>query len=223
LAPLMSQRSIVRILVVEDDPRVRQGLLGAVPWGSAGMSVVGSCESVGEALALVERGLEFEVGLIDLGLPDRPGTELMSALSRLQPEACLLALTSFDDAESIFGALKAGARGYLLKDTPPEQLVRAVREAAEGGAPMTPAVARKVVESFSRPPPSAECADLTPREREVLELLTRGLVYAGVAEQLGMGLGTVQTYVKSLYRKLQVRSKAEATAVALRRGLVSPR
>lgn len=215
---------MIRVLLVEDDAWVRRGVARVLAGAVGKLSVVGSCGTAREALDLLNGGLDMEVALVDLKLPDQPGHDVIRAIRRLRPKATPVALTIFDDAASVLDALRAGARGYLLKDTPPERLIAGIEEAANGGAPMTPSVARLVVDALGASPPpivpSGEDA-LTPRERDVLERLTQGFTYEGIAHALGVGLSTVQGHIKSIYRKLEVRSKSEATAVAMKRGLVA--
>lgn len=209
----------MRLLVVDDDAHVRRGL-DDVLTPTKQVSIVGSCATAAEALDAVARGLEFEVGLIDLHLPDKPGTELMRLLQRSRPQSVLLAFTQFDDAESVFGALECGASGYLLKTTSPPRLLRALSEARDGGAPMTPAIARKVVESFRQRRRRSAPSALSEREGEVLKQLALGHSYADTGAALGIGLGTVQTHVKNIYRKLEVNSREEAADWAASHGLL---
>lgn len=209
----------MRLLVVDDDAQVRRGL-SDVLGPTRQVSIVGSCASAAEALDAVARGLEFEVALVDLHLPDRSGNEVLRSLSRTRPQAVLLAFTQFDDAESIFSALENGASGYLLKTTSPPRLLRALTEARDGGAPMTPSVARKVVESFRQRKRRSTPFALSDREADVLKQLAMGLSYADTASSLGIGLGTVQTHVKNIYRKLEVNSREEAADWAAANGLL---
>lgn len=213
----------MRLLVVDDDAQVRRGLSDVLN-PTKQVSIVGSCATAAEAIDAVERGLEFEVALIDLHLPDRPGNELLRLLQRSRPQAVLLAFTQFDDPESIFTALECGATGYLLKTTSPPRLLRALAEARDGGAPMSPSVARKVVESFRQRKRRPAAFALSDREADVLKLLAMGTSYAETGTQLGIGLGTVQTHVKNIYRKLEVNSREEAADWAAAHGLLdSPR
>lgn len=214
---------MIRVLLVEDELLVRRKVASALAGAVGRLSVVGSCGSAQEALDLLTGGLDMEVALVGLRLPDKPGAELIRTIRRMRPLASPIALSRAEDAGTIFEALRAGARGYLLMDTPPERLIAGIEEVVAGGAPMSPAVARRVVESFSGtasplPPPGDD--GLTPREKDVLDRLTQGFTYQGIGHALGVGLSTVQGHIKSIYRKLDVRSKAEATAVALKRGLV---
>lgn len=209
----------MRLLVVDDDAHVRRGLSDVLT-PTRQVSIVGSCATATEALDAVARGLEFEVALIDLQLPDRPGTELLRLLQRSRPQSVLLAFTQFDDAESVFTALENGASGYLLKTTSPPRLLRALTEARDGGAPMTPSIARKVVESFRQRRRRSAPSTLSERESDVLKLLAVGRSYADTASELSIGLGTVQTHVKNIYRKLEVNSREEAADWAAAHGLL---
>ena len=202
---------------------MRKGLERVLSRAKQDMTLVMSCATGQEAIAAAQQQGPIDVALVDLGLPDLPGTEVIRAIRRQQPTTTALALTVFDDPEFVFAALRAGARGYLLKDTQPQRLLEAIQEAADGGSPMSPAVARKVVEAFhdGGPEQSGQIKEpLTPREHDILELLVHGLTYAQVADRLGIALGTVQTHIKRIYEKLEVNSKAEAAAVALKRGIV---
>lgn len=209
----------MRLLVVDDDAHVRRGLSDVLT-PTKQVSIVGSCATATEALDAVARGLEFEVALIDLQLPDRPGTELLRLLQRSRPQSVLLAFTQFDDAESVFTALENGATGYLLKTTSPPRLLRALTEARDGGAPMTPSIARKVVESFRQRRRRSAPSALSEREADVLKLLAVGKSYSDTGIELGIGLGTVQTHVKNIYRKLEVNSREEAADWASAHGLL---
>jgi DNA-binding NarL/FixJ family response regulator len=214
---------MIRVLIVEDESWVRDSLRHLLGWRGSGAEVAAACATANEALRLVEGGLAFDLALVDLGLPDRPGVEVIRGLRRARPSASVVVFTIFDDAASVFAALKAGARGYILKHTPPEALLAAIQECAAGGAPMTPAIARMVVDALvdrgegTAPHGSGE---LTRREIDVLTLLAKGSTYAAIAEGLAIGLGTVQTYVRSIYEKLEIASKAEAAVAAVKLGLV---
>lgn len=210
-----------RVLLVEDESWIREDVASLLDVPGGPFRVIASFGTGEEAIRAVQHGLQVELALVDLGLPGISGVEVIRALRRACPEAAAVAFTVFDDERSVFAALKAGARGYLLKTTPFDRLREALLDAATGGAPMSPGIARLVVESMEQPAPAEvdEAASLTPREREVLSFLTRGHTYADTASALGIALGTVQTHVRSIYGKLEVASKAEATATALRRGL----
>lgn len=210
---------MIRCFHVDDDHRVRAGF-SALLQRTREFSVVASVGTSREALVALADGLEFEVAVVDLGLPDGSGLEVIREIRRLRPLATPLVFTVFDDPERVFGALQAGARGYLLKDVPQPRMLQALRDAAAGGAPLSPAVARKIVDTFS--PLRRTDDDLTPREREVLTCLVRGDTYEEAAAALEITLSTVQSHVRTVYAKLEVTSKAGATREAIRRGLVSP-
>lgn len=212
---------MIRVLHVEDLAPVRRGI-SALLARQSDLSIVGSVETAAEAIALIDHGLELELAMIDLGLPDGSGLDVIRALRRKRPDAVALVFTIFDDGHRITEALKAGARGYLLKQTPPERLLAALREGANGGSPMTPSVARKVVESFRDGATGVLEAPLTPREIEVLEGLVQGRTYARIARDLQVSVNTIQSHVRSVYGKLEVNSKAEMTLKAIRSGLVRP-
>lgn len=215
---------MTRLVLLEDEPVIRRGISEWLSAPNTGLSIVGSFGRVSDAIEAVDGGLQFEVAIVDMNLPDNPGHVFLEHLKKHRSSCAALAFTQFDDTDLVFAALRAGARGYLLKDTSREQLLSAIQEALEGGGPMTPAIARKVISSFSASAASeaakTEDYGLTPREHEALKLLVEGCSYDAVAGRLNVGVGTVQTYVKSIYRKLHVSSKAEATALAMRQGLV---
>jgi DNA-binding NarL/FixJ family response regulator len=204
---------------VEDRPEVLHGVKRALS-GDPRCSLVSACATLREAIDAVRRNVVAEVALLDLGLPDGSGLTLLPVLKDALPDCKAVIWTQFDDDESLFEALKLGAAGYLLKSTPGAELVLALLEASGGGAPMTPAIARRVLASFrSDAPPSDRVATLSERERLVLRQLSHGYSYAEIAEQLGVSLATVQTFIRRIYTKLDVHSKAEATRLAARSGL----
>lgn len=203
---------------MEDDGALREALRRVVGW-PGGDTVVGACAGTGKDFLEQLRSARIAVALVDLKLPDMSGIDVIIALREASPDTITIAFTVLDQPETVFAAIRAGARGYLLKSATPTELLDGIREAAQGGAPMTPVIARMVVDALGgshgeRPP------ELTLREREVLHLLAGGSTYAEIAEQLGIGFGTVQGYIKNLYRKLEVSSKAEAAALAVKHGIL---
>jgi len=207
-----------RVLLVEDDSRLRSQLAAALR-RLDGLRIVGEVEAAEPALALLRRGLKVDAALVDLGLPGMSGQELISNVKASWPRVELLVLTGFADEESIYEALRAGATGYLLKDAGPAAIASAIDEVCSGGAPMSPGIARRVLGSFHARGQGPE-PDLTHREREVLDLLIRGASYAMIGQGLGISTNTFQIHIKSIYRKLEVSTKSEATLVAIRRGYV---
>jgi DNA-binding NarL/FixJ family response regulator len=161
------------------------------------------------------------VALIDIGLPGISGIEGIALLRERHPAVALMVLTVFDDDERIFNALCAGASGYLLKGTPPTRLLESIREVVAGGAPMSPEIARRVVNLFRtiRPPVHSECS-LTPHELRILKLLVDGHSYKSAASEMGTTFHTIAFHVQNIYQKLQVHSKSEAVSKALRSRLI---
>lgn len=206
----------LRALIVEDDEWLRQDIAASLR-ADAAFDV---CEvGTGSAAIAAAKRAAPDVALVDLGLPDMGGIELISALRRISEETACVVLTIFDDAHTAFGALRAGARGYLVKSVATDRLAAALREARDGGMVLSPPVAQLVMEQALLGAPS-EPAALTTREVELLRLLARGHTYAECGHSLGIGLGTVQSHVKSIYAKLAVSSKAEAAVAALRLGVL---
>jgi DNA-binding NarL/FixJ family response regulator len=155
------------------------------------------------------------VALVDINLPGQSGIECVRRLKAVMPDTQFLMLTVFEDGDHIFDALSAGASGYLLKRTPRDELLAAIREVHEGGSPMTSYIARKVVLWFQKqkPPQAAGGEVLSSREREILRQLARGYAYKEIAHNLGISLGTINTHVRRIYHKLHVSSRGEAVAL----------
>jgi DNA-binding NarL/FixJ family response regulator len=205
----------LRLAIIEDDPTVRQLLQGYL-CRQPEFTCVLVAGSVEDFLQQLPEGVAApELVLLDIGLPGLSGIEGLPLLRRRLPDADFVMQTVFDDADRIYQALCAGATGYLLKSTPPAEIKAALLDVARGGAPMSRAVARKVLGYF-KPAPTAPSADLTPRERQVLEGLVDGLSEKQVAARLELSAQTVHSYIKQLYRKLHVRSRAELVRQALR-------
>lgn len=211
---------MIRVVVVEDVEGVREAIVATFREATeARLDVVGQAGTCAEARGLP--ALAPDVALVDLRLPDGSGHDIIRTFRERAEDTRCLVLTALDDRDALFEALRAGAKGYVLKDAEPEELVAAVIEVHAGGSPITPRMARFMVERFASVTEDRETApELTEREREVLHLLTRGLTYSEVASLLGISKGTIQSHVKNLYRKLEVCTKAEAVGVGLRYGLV---
>jgi DNA-binding NarL/FixJ family response regulator len=214
----MSQRvnRIIQVALVEDDPGVRANLEKMID-STPGFRCQASFPDARTALQEIPR-LPPDVVLMDINLPGMPGTECVSRLKRLVPQLPVLMLTVYDDSEQVFRALMAGASGYLLKRTPKDRLLEAIREITCGGAPMSRQVARQVVQFFHElkhlpeaPQPAPEVESLTGREEEVLRHLARGHAYKEIADLMGISFETVRTHVRTIYEKLRVHSRTEAT------------
>ena len=205
---------------MEDVRSLRDGLRLLVD-GTDGFTCVGSFRTMEEALDKIG-GILPDVLLSDIGLPGMSGIEGVRLMKEQHPSLTVLMLTIYEDDERIFDALCAGASGYLVKKTPPARLLESIREAADGGSPMSPAIARRVVSMF-RNVRSTETSDysLTPHELRLLKLLVEGHNYKTAAAELGVTLNTVSFHIKNIYEKMQVHSKSEAVARALRNRLVN--
>lgn len=209
----------LRVALVEDRREIRAGLAALID-GTEGFRCTDAFGSMEDALpALAER--TPDVVLVDIGLPGMSGIEGLKLLRARHPALPLVMLTVYDDDERIFDALCAGASGYLLKKTAPSRLIESLREAAAGGAPMSPEVARRVIALFRdvRPPARADY-DLTPHERRILGMLVEGHNYKTAAAALGVSVNTVSFHVRHVYEKLQVHSRSDAVAKALRERIV---
>jgi DNA-binding NarL/FixJ family response regulator len=209
---------IIKVGIIEDQQVLREGLAFLVD-STEGFRCTGSFGSVEQALRRISDDLP-QVVLIDIGLPGMSGIEGIRILKKQWPELLLITLTVYEDDQKIFDALCAGASGYLLKRTPPARLVESLKEVVNGGAPMSPEVALRVISLFKniRPPTRADY-QLTPRELRLLKLLVEGHSYKTAAAELGSSINTIGTHMQSIYRKLQVHSKSEAVVKALRSGL----
>jgi DNA-binding NarL/FixJ family response regulator len=209
----------VRVVIIEDVREVRESLATLIA-GTEGFAVAASYRTMEDALRGIT-GARPSIVLTDIGLPGIDGIEGTRQIHKILPEVPILALSVYDDDEKVFNAICAGASGYLLKNTPPTRLMESIAEAVEGGAPMSPEIARRVVRLFRefRPPPAATY-DLTPQETAVLKLLVEGHHYKTAASELGISINTVSFHLKHIYEKLQVHSKTEAVAKALRERLI---
>ena len=214
-----SESKPVKVSIVEDRREIREGLAMLIN-GTEAFACCGSYRSMEEAIESIPADVP-DLVLCDIGLPGMSGIEGIRILKERHPELIILVLSVYDDDERIFDALCAGACGYLLKKTPPARLLEALHEAAAGGGPMSPEVASRVITLFRavRPPERASY-DLTPHELRLLKLFVEGHNYKTAATELGVSIHTVSFHLRSIYEKLQVHSKSEAVAVAIKNRLV---
>ena len=199
------------VVVVEDDRGLREQLVKILE-AAPDVKCIGAYVSAEEALPKI-LGNHPDVVLMDIKLPGMSGIQCVAEIKKVVPDMQIIMVTVYEDSERIFRALKAGANGYLVKSSPPEQLLEAIRDVHKGGAPMSSHIARKVVKHFHLMGPHVDKAENTsPREREVLDLLSQGFIYKEIADQLNIGAETVRTHVKNICQKMHVRSRLEAVA-----------
>jgi len=208
--------TVVRVLIVDDHPVVRDGLHGMLA-GDERFLVVGEAADGGEALAALAR-TPADVVLTDLRMPGMGGVETITRLRDEHPQVSILVLTTYDTDADVLPAIRAGATGYLLKDTPRHDLVNAILAAAAGRPVLAPSVAGRLMELLT--PPGDDEPELSPRELQVLQLVAAGTTNAAIARELFISEATVKTHLLHLYDKLQARDRASAVATAYQRGLL---
>ena len=213
------QQSDIKTLIIEDQRELREGLQTLINF-TPGFKSIGAFRTAEEAITRAKYD-QPDVVLTDIGLPGMNGIEGTRKLKELYPNLIILVLSVYDDDERIFDALCAGACGYLLKRTPPSQLLDNIREAVTGGAPMSPEVASRVIRLFRefRPPERVDY-DLTPHETRILKLLVDGYNFTTAAKKLGVSYNTIKYHMTNIYDKLQVHSKTDAVTKALQNRLL---
>ena len=211
----------ISISIVEDNRFIRAGweaVLRSVP----DFEVLGSFGNCEEALQSPTLD-DSDVILMDIGLPGISGIEGVKRITERRPNATIVMCTVHDDDKNVFDAICAGAVGYLLKKTPPDELVRSIRDAATGGSPMTPNIARSVLTSFQRPAKAVHQDDvLTDREWEVLDQMAQGKSYAAIARDIFLSVDGIRYHIRHIYEKLHVHSRGEAVSLGLKRRLIQP-
>lgn len=216
--PAVTEAHEIEVVLVEDDAVVAEGLRVLID-GAPGYSCSRHFLSVEQALTGMTRAPD--VVLLDIDLPGMPGSQGVRHLRDKFPSTEVIMLSVYSQEQHVFASICNGACGYLLKKTPPDRLLQAISEAAEGGAPMSPEIARRVVTLFQtyRPQPQVD-HDLTPQETRLLRLLADGHSYESAGANLEVSVNTVRNYVRSVYEKLHVHSKSEAVSKALRQGIL---
>ncbi len=212
----------INVSIVEDNRFIRAGweaALRSVPEFEV-LGSYGSCEEAFQSPTLSDS----DVVLMDIGLPGISGIEGVRRIKTQSPKITVVMCTVFDDDQNVFDAICAGAVGYLLKKTPPDELIDAIRNAATGGSPMTPNIARKVIASFQKPAAktSAQGEALTDREQEVLEQMAKGKSYTAIAKDLFLSVDGIRYHIRHIYEKLQVHSRGEAVSRGLKNRLIQP-
>lgn len=216
-AKLLTPSMPLALSIVEDDPLTAQSVAALISLESD-MSHLRTYATAEEALSRVSKELP-DVLLVDINLPGKSGIECVGELKARHPDLHMLILTTYDDSDNIFQALRAGASGYILKRTSAAELARAIRDVVNGGSPMSASIARKVVAFFRKVPKkkTTVAGQLTEREAEILALLSQGLQYKEIAARLEVGVSTVRTHLHTIYVKLQVTSRTEAVVKFLGR------
>ncbi|HTV61603.1 MAG TPA: response regulator transcription factor [Verrucomicrobiae bacterium] len=200
---------MTKIAIVEDNKVIRESLTEFVQ-SDPEFRCVCVCATAEDALKILPKH-QPDIVLMDIQLPNMSGIDCIALLKQLMPSVQIMMVTVYEDTERIFKALRMGACGYLLKRCAPEELIAAIHEVRQGGAPMSREIARKVISSFQEPVTAAAVVeDLSPREREILELLAAGFANKAIADRLGLTDGTVRWHLRHVYHKLHVRSRTEA-------------
>src|SRR5258706_5422138 len=209
-------KKIITVSIVDDEADLREHIAGYLA-AAGNIRCKSAYASAEEALEHLPRD-KPDVILMDINLGEMDGIECVRRLTALMPKAQVLMLTVFEDTDKIFRALAAGASGYLLKRMSPKTLLESIEEVCAGGSPMSAAIARKVVQSFKAAPARGdESAELSPRERSVLDGLAGGLAYKQIADELGVSIHTVRNYIRRIYEKLHVCTRTEAVAKFLKK------
>jgi DNA-binding NarL/FixJ family response regulator len=211
---------MIKVAIFEDNRSLREGL-AAMIGGTADFDCVGAFPNCNNLFKNIEQA-KPDVVLMDIEMPGINGIDAVQMIKEEYPEIKILMETIFDDDEKIFNSICAGAEGYILKHTSPAEIMEAIREIYEGGSPMTPSIANRVLKMVKQKPDTGnkETFDLSAREKEILNCLVKGMSYKMVADTCFISIETVNVHIKNIYRKLQVHSKSEAVAKALKGRIV---
>ncbi len=221
----MEPDKIINVVIIEDNKFIREGW-SAVLNQQKDFNVLGTYRSCEDAFRNPEQFGETDLVLMDIGLPGISGIEGVRYLREKYPDITIVMCTVFEDEEKIFDALCAGAVGYLSKKTSPEKLIESLRDAYSGGSPMSPNIARKVIQSFQKTneikTPVGIVEKLTEREEQILTLMSQGKTYSQIAEELFLSIDGVYYHIRHIYEKLEVHSRAAAVAEAIKKRLIQP-
>lgn len=207
----------INLVIIEDEDDIRNGLISILE-ATQGFAVLADFDNAEEAVKFIKMNA-VDVALFDIQLPGISGIEAIAHLKSMVPGTQYLIISSYDDTENIFEALRVGATGYLVKNTPPSRLIDAIQEIVRGGSPMNSQIARKVVMEFSKIKEKLlDLDELSERENEILKLLSTGLRYKEIAAKLFLSTDTVRTHIRNIYSKLQVSCKQDAVKYMKDRG-----
>ncbi|MFA7419180.1 MAG: response regulator transcription factor [Melioribacteraceae bacterium] len=212
---------MIKVVITEDNNTIREGLAALIN-GTPGYSCVGAFSECESFLAKLPT-LTADVVLMDIGLPGMSGIDGIAKAKKMKPDLNILMLTVYEDSQTVFKALCAGACGYLVKKTPPARLLDAIKDANDGGAPMSSLIARQVIDVFKQTQgkqSEEKDSELSAREKEVITSLSDGNNYQEIADRLFISVDTVRHHIKNIYRKLHVHSQSEAVAKAIRKGII---
>jgi DNA-binding NarL/FixJ family response regulator len=217
---MKKQEMDIKVVLIEDNDTIRNGM-SLLLEATEGMECLASFGNAEDYLKKLPE-LEPDIILMDIGLPGMNGIEAVKKTLEVKPGANIIMLTVYEDTDNIFKALCEGATGYLLKKTPPAQIIEAIKDSMAGGAPMSLSIARKVVSFFNKKKPSDKNAEanLTDREKAVLQCLIKGNSYQMTADELFISINTVRFHLSNIYKKLHIHTQTEAVAIAIKRGLV---
>lgn len=210
----------ITVTIIEDNKHFL-GHFASIVQAAEDIELIGTASTVKDAIALID-SVAADVYLVDLGLPDASGIAVIRYIRERRPESEAMVITVFGDEQNVVSSIEAGATGYLLKDSPADTIVEAIRELHEGGSSITPVIARKLLQRLQpEKRPANDVSALTDREATILNGLAKGMTYKEIAQACHIAVGTVSHHVKSIYGKLQVHSRSEAVFEAARRGILS--
>lgn len=208
----------MKVVIFEDNRKYRESLEFIIVT-TTDMELCGSFEDTHRLQQRIE-ALQPDVILMDINIPGKNGIEAVKEIKEYFPQVQICMQTVFEEDDKVFASLCAGASGYILKNTPPDKILQAIREVADGGAFFTPSIAKKVLFNFQQQPEKAEYIQLSEREKEILKALVDGLSYKMIADRVQLSFHTIHTHIKNIYEKLHVNSKGEAVAKAIKNKLV---